>query len=105
MGDSVLVDPHAGSLPRTRGRPRFPTATVERPGAGVKGSLRRFAPLTPVPVRSKTRLPTGIGGREWSGLIVFQRATGVQLLGLADGQPRRRLARADPRRRPRVGIH
>ena len=34
--------------------PRSPTATVERPGAGVKGSLRRFAPLTPEPVRSKT---------------------------------------------------
>ena len=39
----------------TFSRHRSPAVTVERPGAGVKGSLRRFAPLTPVPVRSKTR--------------------------------------------------
>ena len=46
---------HSADMGRFRVGHRSPTATVERPGAGVKGSLRRFAPLTLVPVRSMTR--------------------------------------------------
>ena len=53
-------------MPQRGAGHRSPAVTVERPGAGVKGSLRRFAPLTPVPVRSKTRHLRGAAA-EWSG--------------------------------------